>query len=410
MLDFTEMLEASQNDAMDQVISNSVFFYQTAECKDIINSAYQFEGSDNLQIIEHTDANIIQYANKPEIKLVLVELNQSELLYDDAERLRRLIPNYISVVIIGKLDSIVIVRQLKEMGFYYLYWPATKEDVIDFVHHVNINVNKKQWISKERHGKRISVVGCKGGIGSTFICAEIAYLLANEKKSSCVVVDNHNTVGNIDIMMGIKKFQRRSLQKGALIENLDLASAKSLLVSLENRLSVLSITSETHLTEQIQEYTDAVVDVIATDVNFMIEDHSSASHLDSSKFLRDSDVVIFILDPSVSSIRDFAYLQSKIKQLANTLKLRTFVVLNHHVPIKYATVTRDEIEKIIERKVDVEIPFDGKIPKLKLNGKNIFTSKSLSAKALRQLVDLILGEEKTQSKFSLSSMFSSKVK
>lgn len=376
---------------------DSVAFFQTEECKQLITEAYRFEGLEQPAFYSLADDKVSEHTRSESIEVIILELNKSNDVAKDAERLSHLMPNSASVVVIGSEDCISTIRKLKSMGIYYLFWPINKNELIDFVLSVNDNRLGNRGISKNRRAKLVSFVGCKGGVGATMICAEMSYILAEKRNASCVVVDNCYQGGNLDIMMGIEKFKKREIRAGSLASNLDFTSSQSLLKKQSKNLSILSLTSEDIANTDLKDYTKNVAAFVSEDTNFILEDLSSTAEMVfSSQDLVDmSDCVILVISASISSLREAARINKDIKSEAETkgTPLRVIIVLNYNAPEACATVTRDEVEEFLRRPVDIVIPYVKKLDAKILDKQRISDLRGQPAKALYNLAALIFGEE-----------------
>ncbi|MGT0150522.1 hypothetical protein ACT691_18310 [Vibrio metschnikovii] len=85
-------------------------------------------------------------------------------------------------------------------------------------------------------------------------------------------------------------------------------------------LSMLSLTSDQLDTPSMVDYSNAVVDQLSEDVNFILEDLSASVgfSLDADKFLSQADIVVLVLEPTVSSVREAARLKERILKLNTT--------------------------------------------------------------------------------------------
>jgi Flp pilus assembly protein, ATPase CpaE len=312
----------------------------------------------------------------------------------DARRISHLLPSHASVIVIGSEDAISTIRNLKEMGFYYLFWPITKQELIDFVRSVSDNRQRNRGPGQNRRAKRISVIGAKGGVGTTLIASELAHQLVTEKKASCIIVEHNYTCGNLDIMLGLKKFERREIQKGAFSSSIDLSEAQSLLTKYSEMLSILSLTSEQHSIDELNDYHNSAVDILSSECNFIIEDLSGSSgftHRNQQRWLS-SDCVILVVAPTVSALRDAGRLKMAIDAPENNTRPRLIVVVNYNLPEKFATATETDIEKFLQYRPDVVIPFSGKIGDILLEGSRVARARVKAAKPIRILSALVVGE------------------
>ncbi|ORT49218.1 type II secretion system protein Z [Vibrio sp. qd031] len=404
MLDLASILkqETSSGNAIKEQ-KGFVCLFQTTECKELITEASNFEGEIPPRFIELKKESFKQFSNPEAIEVIAIELNESNDVSADAEKYSHHIPNSASVVIIGKEDSISTIRNLKALGFYYLFWPVTKQELIDFLKSVKENRQRSAGISKSRKAKQISFIGCKGGVGTTLLCAETASLFALEKNMSSVVVDNAYQGGNIDIMLGYEKFEKRDIRPGSMAVNLDETSAQALLRKQHPTLSVLSLTSSDIENTDLKDYTKTVAGYVSQGSNFVFEDISSnASMIYSNQDLVEiSDCIILVFSATVAALRDAAKIKKKLDSAIDEgSSKRILTVLNHNQPEANASINLEDIEKFLNCKVDIEVPFVKKLDQQILSGKKLINQNNKASKAIRQLSALILGEEKKKRFFS----------
>ena len=410
MFDLVDSLKKNKktDPVIDQEKIGTVLFYQTEDCKKLVEEAYRFEGVAPPTVSKNTKDEITNYVRESEIEIVILELNNSSNISQDAEFISHLLPNHASVIVIGSEDAISTIRNLKAMGFYYLFWPITKQELIDFVRSVNDNRkrNSNRGPGQNRRAKYISVIGSKGGVGATFICAELTYLLSAHKKSSCLVVDQNYSTGDLDIMMGIRDYERRKVQQGD-ISSLDEAFAQSLMFRQNSLLSVLSLTSDNLDSSALLEYSNAVVDLLASDVNFVIEDCSSSVGfgIESDRFIGQCDCIVLVMSPTVSSVRDAARMRDKIQKVNTRDSLRLILVMNHVLPAKAETLSKEDAEAFLKQTIDIDIPYCEQLSLYILEDKRIAKTSLKAAKPLKELSSVVLGETVHQKK-SKSSLFS----
>lgn len=412
MFDLVDLLSKNETkEDIKQEKITSVLFYQTDVCQQLVTEAYRFEGIVAPAVLENTDAKIKEFVRESSIEIVLVELNNSANVTQDAERISHLLPNHASVIVIGSEDAISTIRNLKAMGFYYLFWPITKQELIDFVRSVSENRERNKGPGQNRKAKQVSIIGSKGGVGATLLTTEISCLLATEKKASCLVVDHNYGGGNLDIVMGLKQFEKRKLQPGSLASNLDEASAQSLVTKQSTMLSILALSSDELNDQELKDYTRAVAKEVAGDANFIIEDLSASAGFtpDPKVLVTLCDSIVLVIEPSVSSLRDAAKIRSEIAKENNNSALRIITVLNYRIPPRLSTVTEKEVEKFLGQPIDIILPYEPKIDSLLLEGKRIYGTKSKMSQGVRKLTSLLLGEEVKKKKSLPISLFKKKV-
>ncbi|WP_434355710.1 hypothetical protein NF212_11430 [Parasalinivibrio latis] len=397
MFDLAELLKKDSPQQRADTTVNTVLFFQTPECSDLVLEAYRFEGIGDPAVLDNRDTNIAKYVENHQAEIVLVELNTSSDVGKDAERISHLLPNNASVIIIGSEDAISTIRALKALGFYYLFWPVTKQELIDFVKSVTENRNRQIGVGQNRKAKHVALVGTKGGVGCSLLSAEVSYVFADDKKSGCVLVNHNYAGGNLDIMLAKRDLEKRELQSGTLAATLDGNAARSLLTKIGERLEYLALGSEEVNHSEVRELTETVVELVSKDANFVVEDLSS-----SVSFFRDPgwlcdkyDCIVLILEPTVSSLREAAILNielNKHRKDHHDHAIRIITVLNHNRPEKSASITDAEIEKYLGHKPDIVLPYVSSLNEQILRGEHIYLGKSQMSKQIKGLVKLIMGE------------------
>lgn len=404
VLELSELLKSETvKPSKPKDMVSTVLFSQSQECTELVAEAYRFEGYTVPDIRENKDSVISDYVQEHNPEIVLLELNDSLNVAEDAGRISRMLPNHASVIVIGQEDAISTIRSLKELGFYYLFWPVSKQELIDFVTGVADNRVRQRGPGQNRKAKYIGVYGCKGGVGTSLIAAEISYLLADSMSAMCVLVDHNYNGGNLDVMLAHDDLSKRTLQTGTIAASLDSTAAKALLSDITERLSYLALDGENRSHEEMRDLTDNIVELVAKDSNFVVEDLSAS--VDFSRHLSwmidRYDSLIVVIEPSVSSVRDANRVVSEIKKQRVELDhpLRVLVVLNQRQPEKFNSMTSVEIEKYLGSKIDITIPFVPQINQMKLYQSHIYNSKTKATKPLQHLVKLIMGEPAAQGTF-----------
>lgn len=405
MFDLVDLLNKKQNtESIEQQRITSVLFYQTLECQNFVEEAYRFEGIVPPVMAENQDEQITEHVRHSDVEIVIIELNRSQDVSQDAVRIRHLLPNQASVIVIGSEDAISTIRNLKDMGFYYVFWPVTKHELMEFVRSVHENRQRSshRGPGQKRSAKYITFVGSKGGVGTSLVCAEVAHQLSINRKTSCLVVDQHYFGGNLDILMGMKKFEKRTIQPGSLASTLDSSSAQSLLHKHNSMLSVLALSAEQLDSQSLLDYSNAVIEQLSEDVNFILEDLSASVSfgMEADKFITQADIVVLILEPTVSSVREAARIKSRLNRMNAERVFRLLIVLNHTVATPMETASKAEAESVLNQPIDIEIPYCEQMNHTLLENKRIGESKLDASTSFVKLTALLLGENPPVEKFS----------
>ncbi len=394
MLDLVDILKTDDQNHTDMSSdTNCALFYQTSSCHQLVSEAFRYEGlvlpathalSDS--VVEHIDAGI---------ELVFIELTQSTDVVDEAARLMPQIPANLSVVIVGQENKISTIRELKEMGLYYLFWPIRKEELIDFTHSVMESRQGIRGFGNKRKAKQVAVISTKGGMGSTLISCEIAQILSDEKKVPTLLVDHGYSAGNMDIMLGLKQYQKRVVSPGTLVSSIDNTYAAGLIKNISERLSLLALESDEMTAQGLNEYTRVIKQQVVYDTNVIVEDYGNqiSSVLEIEALVDQADTVIIVFDSTVSSLRDLNRMTALIAKYNKNEKTRVINVMNCSRPNATASITNKDIERYFTQGVDVTIPFDVRTNERVLTGEKVHRSNSSMAAPLQSLVANLLGEQ-----------------
>lgn len=336
--------------------------------------------------------------NSRALDLVLIELTESTDVMARINELAAMLPNTTSVVVIGTEDAISTIRSLKEMGFYYLFWPVTKAELSDFLRHVCKNHRAGTGLGKERIAKRVAVIGAKGGVGCTLIACELATFLRRESFSRVMLVDHGYADSNLDVMMRLESFNKLNVNKSTLrLSQLDEASAQSLLHKAHEEIAILALDGQHTSIQECHQQTGALVDMLLRSYNLVVEDLSASREfpLDYAALHQHYDSVVLVTDPTVSAVRSAKRVLHRLEASASQEipPPRTLVVLNQHRTFRDGVLYRKEIEQQLKRPLDLEVAYEKSIPAVVLSGKAFSEVGGRFASSMQALAMQVLGRK-----------------
>jgi len=371
----------------------SALFYADSEVRELIEQAYRFEGTSTVDSQSYSREAVVELAQGDLPNLIILDLSKVDDVRAEASVLRQFVTNDIAVLVLGREDSITTVRELNALGFYYLFYPVAVEEVVSVVAKIKQESVEENTFAARREAKRIAVIGAKGGAGATLITAAIARELVEVRKSRCLIVDHRFRGGNLDIMLGLKGFERDAVPKSALTNTIDENYAMGMTKQVLKDLQLLSVGAKDISFEECREYLRQLVENLRYSSNFILEDMSSAnfSHDEAVYIDRNVDMLLLVVEPTVSGLRESAQIVTAIRDLAGITQLRA--VINYNRPDKSATVTPEEVESYLGVKVDSVLPYDPKLNREVLKGEGLKKSKSGFATEIRKIASLLLGEK-----------------
>ena len=386
--------------------SRCALFFQTQSCRDLIQKAFRFEGFIEPITFENQEAYYAKLDQDLESDVVFVELNQSQDVVSEAQMLSHMLPPHVSVVIIGSEDTISIIRALRKLGFYYLFWPASETEVIDFYQNVSRNHIENQGVARNRKAKQIAVMGVKGGVGTSLVACEISRRLAKHQNASTLLVDYTYTGSNIDVMLGLKKFTKRSVQKGTFAAGVDNDIASSMVQHIEKNLSLLAVESDEFGRDDLYQYTQSLKQQMIQNHVFVVEDysHTATTNEEFRQAVENLDALVLVFDATVSSLRELNRIRSEIEMKHPSLVV--FTLMNRSRPHNAASISEADVVKHFGRKADAQLVFDFKANQYLLQGELLSESRSEMRLGLQTLVALLVGEKiESKKRFSLSHWF-----
>jgi pilus assembly protein CpaE len=386
--------------------SRCALFFQTQSCRDLIQKAFRFEGFIEPITFENQEAYYAKLDQDLESDVVFVELNQSQDVVSEAQMLSHMLPPHVSVVIIGSEDTISIIRALRKLGFYYLFWPASETEVIDFYQNVSRNHIENQGVARNRKAKQIAVMGVKGGVGTSLVACEISRRLAKHQNASTLLVDYTYTGSNIDVMLGLKKFTKRSVQKGTFAAGVDNDIASSMVQHIEKNLSLLAVESDEFGRDDLYQYTQSLKQQMIQNHVFVVEDysHTATTNEEFRQAFEKIDALVLVFDATVSSLRELNRIRSEIEMKHPSLVV--FTLMNRSRPHNAASISEADVVKHFGRKADAQLVFDFKANQYLLQGELLSESRSEMRLGLQTLVALLVGEKiESKKRFSLSHWF-----
>ena len=374
--------------------------YQTQECRSLVEELFEFEGWDAPNSIDNRNVDSQFYA-KQDSNLIIVELNESQSVVEDAQAIAATLPTHKGVVIIGQEDAISTLRSLKGMGFYYVFWPINKYEFAEFVMHVNNDLKSYSGVSKERRAKRVAVVGSKGGIGTSYIATELSSKMADDGVDT-ILVDHQYHDSNIDVLLGLTNHAPRALDEFSVpLHELDLEGAMNYLHPVSRDLRLLSLQGDA-LEADLLAYNQALCELLSRNTNFIVEDFSGSVdfQVDCKMLIDHYDVVAIVVEPSVAAVRKAKALISSLDAFRESTHKRTRIitVVNHHRPDKSFVIERDEIEKYLGSSVDLDFDYCKNLPHLHVDGKRAYKHDRHVSQAINKLVHLVNGRSANKSK------------
>ena len=258
----------------------------------------------------------------------------------------------VRVLVIGDTDDVDFYRHItRGMGVMeYIFKPITREAVARYF--APLVTRKTVGQDATRGGRVVAVMGARGGVGSTSIAGNLAWLLGVIAKRHTVFLESDLHMGSGALLLGAKTSPglRMALETPDRIDPLFVERAAQ---PVAERLQVIA--SEEKLSDPLNYAPGAarrLIETLRVRYNFIIVDVPFLPMPCNRELIEYAHHRVIVMDPSLASVRDTLRLLS----LPNGpwQPQSPTIVLNRQG--RPGGLTRKQIEEALKVKIDVVIP------------------------------------------------------
>ncbi|HEY1505642.1 MAG TPA: AAA family ATPase [Stellaceae bacterium] len=286
--------------------------------------------------------------------LLVLDIDDAEDPVQSLYALAEFCPPEMSVIAIGQSNDLNLYRDLLELGVTdYLPKPITVQMV-----ERALKRHKRSHHSGEEPAKAqiITLMGARGGVGTTTVAAGVAWCLAHLHHRSVAVVDLDLHFGNLALSLDLVPGPglREAFEYPARMDARLLGSA---LLHESPQLSVLAAEEPLIDLPQVSaSAADALVNVLRADCDFIIVD--LPRHLDEivRRTITVATTTAVVTDLSLAAARDTLRLVEFNRVLSPTAK---HMVIGNQVGAPHrGEVGRTEFERVVGLSLDGAVPFE----------------------------------------------------
>jgi len=347
-------------------------------------------------------AAIAYYRNASTPNLIVIEslLGRAEML-DDLERLAEVCDSGTKVIAIGHLNDVLLYRELIRRGVSeYVVAPMTVAQMIESIGSIYSDP------AAGPVGQTIAFVGTKGGAGSSTICHNTAFAIANIVESDVVIADMDLPFGtagldfNQDPLQGIGDAL-------AAPERLDEVLLDRLLSRCSEHLSLFA--APTALDRPYDVDTNAcetVLDIVRQSVPWVAIDVPHLWTGWAKEVVLRADHVVMTAMPDLASLRNTKNLADQLKA-ARPNDRPPMLVLNQVGVPKRPEIPVKDFGQAIELEPRVVVEFDAQLFGTAANNGQMIeevSARSKAADAFRGLAGLLT--DRIEHKSEVTSLLS----
>jgi len=333
------------------------------------------------------EAAVAYYRNASTPNLIVIEslLDRTEML-SDLERLSEVCDPGTKVIAIGHVNDVLLYRELLRRGVSeYVVAPVRVSQMIESIASVYADPGTAPV------GQVIAFVGAKGGAGSSTVCHNTAFAIANALESDVVIADldlPFGTAGldfNQDPLQGIADAL-------ATPERLDEVLLDRLLSRCSDHLSLFAAPTALDRPYDIDpEACETVLDVVRENVPWVAVDVPHLWTAWAKEMVLKSDHVVVTAVPDLANLRNTKNLIDQLKA-ARPNDRPPMLVLNQVGLPKRPEIAVKDFSHAIELEPKVVIDFDAPLFGTAANNGQMVeevAEKSKAAEAFRTLANLL---------------------
>lgn len=324
-------------------------------------------------------------------KILVVDISNSELPMSDMQQLAEVCEPGTFLVVLGTRNDIGLFRNLLRLGVADY---VTKPINVDFMAQTLLSTIRgdTDTVAQQRVGKIVAVIGSRGGVGSTTVATNIAWILSNERFKRTMLVDLDLHFGNAPLLMDLKIVPGLK-ETLANPDRIDQTFFDHSVLKHNERLMMIGSTETLEQDAHFHpDSFDALLPIIRNEYHYVIVDVPRVMNELTHSVLNYAGNVFIVTDLSLAGVRDTA----RILELLGPERARhkAFVIANSSGRYDRGEITRDEYQKAINHSIDFIIPHDGHSGLVAANmGKSLASITSISGlnNVFRQIVDQITG-------------------
>lgn len=384
--------------------SQVVAFMNDADSEAVAGAVLEDLGLESVAVKRGGVAAAIEYlGNFSSPKLVVVDISESDLPLSDVNALAEACEPGVEVIVVGKHNDIGLFRDLIQLGVSdYLVKPMTRELFRRSIETVRGRAQASQNI-RGRTGKIIAVTGARGGVGATTIAANLGWLLAQKVGRRVAMIDLDFNYGSLSLALDQKATPglREALEN---IHRVDQLFLERTLVHVDSRMAILSCEEPLDYEMKFEPRAyDELIGHLAKQFHYVVVDVPRGAGPSFRHALRNSAVRIIVIDPTLASVRHAIRLLKATG--ADEVSRQTIVALNRRWAPGDGDLSIEEIEKALNRRVDIVVPYGKTVTVIAENSGELIASKnSPVTESLSELVQELSGRPKVKSSF-LSRLF-----
>lgn len=322
--------------------------------------ATEFEWSRDMVFMGGIAAGVRALGAMPVPEFLIVDISDSTDPRADMQALADVCDEGTIVLAIGALNDVALYRDLINAGVHdYLVKPLSNDHARMAFGSVEEILNAPEETTEEEiigEGQNIIFVGIKGGAGASSLASNIAWLQAQDGKSTAIL--------DLDLFFGTSAMQ------------FDLEPGRGLIDALENPARVDGLFLERAVVKPLEKLAvlcaeaplgsipspaegalSHLVGAMAENYHTVIVDVPRQMLALHSEILTTATDVVLVTDFSLTAARDCIRVKAHIKNVAPNARIH---LVADRVGQSTAEVEEKDFENSVEHAVEAKVPYDAK--------------------------------------------------
>ena len=283
-------------------------------------------GTDAVDMFSGSPARLATLADDAVPDLLIVDQpNVAEDDFGQLERLGQLFPRMAFIVLSGDLSQEFLLHAMRA-GVREVLPSSPPADVLTLALD---RVAEKLGRVGSAQGKVLAFISCKGGSGSTFLAANLAYALSAGNKR-VALIDMNLQFGDASLFVSDSKPLATLSDVATQIHRLDPSFLASSMVAVSPNFSILAAPSDpAHASDVKPEHIDAIVTLARRQYDFVVLDVGRSLDPVSVRALDHADTIYPVLQMTLPYIRDGKRLLTVFRNLDYS-RDKVELIVNRH--------------------------------------------------------------------------------
>jgi len=314
-------------------------------------------------------------------ELLIIDISESTDPRADVQALADVCEEGTVVLTVGAVNDVALYRDLLNAGVHdYLVKPLAADlmqAAVTTAQDALRAPDEPEDTGPVGDGKKIVVMGVRGGIGCSSLAANLAWLRAGEKQTTALL--------DLDLYFGTAAMQfdlepgrglADALENPSRVDGLFLERA--VVKPLENFSILCAEAPVGSMHQPSQGALEQLIDAMAENYHTVIVDLPRQTLAENAEILTVATDIILLTDYSLTSARDCIRLKAHIKNHAPRARLH---IIANKVANGVTEVDIKDFENSIEHKISHKIPLDAKAFLAAAQQGTVVSESALSSKA-----------------------------